>query len=447
MNDGQNLVNHCDHASTSYIGTGDGGLSGSEAQNFTNGTKYCNFYTLGCYAGNYPSTCWGEYLVRDDQGGISYVGNTRYGWYYQGNAKLWSGHYDKLWWKALYKPDYNAYRAGETLALSLNDYFPADDLYKYIWTELNLLGDPALHLWTKDPSNLTVTHAPATGMGQQNFSVNVKDGSTDVEGALVCLMKGAEVYAFGTTDGAGEVSLAIEPVTKGDMTVTVTAQNFRHYEGTVSVQEGSFPPTITSITPRCGMESGGTAVTVTGSQFTTDPATTVKIGGNDLSSLVVVDPGTITGFSPQGTNGWEDVEVSNSIGSDTLTEGFRYFPTGGLPFNGTDIHTESLDAPAVATVIASGLPNHSCTGFFSYGGGATPTPYGTMGLTFPIYYLFSLNHNNDGFTLVPLELSQGFGPLDFYIHILGLDSGSNPIWSYGGNNPNGSGSIWIHVNN
>ena len=44
-------------------------LNTTEAAAFTNGTKYGNMKTLGCYCGNYPSTCWGEAFVRDDQGG------------------------------------------------------------------------------------------------------------------------------------------------------------------------------------------------------------------------------------------------------------------------------------------------------------------------------------------------------------------------------------------
>ena len=85
--------------------------------------------------------------------------------------------------------------------------------------------------------------------------------------------------------------------------------------------------------------------------------------------------------------------------------------------------------------------------FFSYGGGPQTTPYGTMGLDFPFYYLFSSNLNTQGYALIPLTLSAGFGPFDFYIHILGLDSGGNIVWSTGGNNPNGSGSVWFHLNN
>ena len=39
------------------------------------------------------------------------------------------------------------------------------------------------------------------------------------------------------------------------------------------------------------------------------------------------------------------------------------------------------------------------------------------------------------------------GPIDFYIHNVGQDGMNGLAWAFGGNNPNGSGSIRFHVNN
>ena len=49
-----------------------------------------------CHAG--PRTCWGERFVRDDQGGITFMGNSRYGWYSPGNTNLLSFKYDQMIW-------------------------------------------------------------------------------------------------------------------------------------------------------------------------------------------------------------------------------------------------------------------------------------------------------------------------------------------------------------
>jgi hypothetical protein len=84
------------------------------------------------------------------------------------------------------------------------------------------------------------------------------------------------------------------------------------------------PPTITSVSPSSGPETGGTPVTVTGTDFTTAGTTTVTFGGASATSVVVVDALTITCVTPAGTLGQVDVVVTNDFGTDTLVNGFTY---------------------------------------------------------------------------------------------------------------------------
>ena len=46
--------------------------------------------------------------------------------------------------------------------------------------------------------------------------------------------------------------------------------------------------------PKCGYERGGVGVTITGTDFTSDPPMTVKIGGNDCTSIQVVNDTTLS---------------------------------------------------------------------------------------------------------------------------------------------------------
>ena len=60
-------------------------------------------------------------------------------------------------------------------------------------------------------------------------------------------------------------------------------------------------PTITAITPNQGLVGGGTAVTITGTDFV--GGTTVTIGGNELLNLNIVSTTAITGDTPTGIAG------------------------------------------------------------------------------------------------------------------------------------------------
>lgn len=113
--------------------------------------------------------------------------------------------------------------------------------YQYEYEGFNLLGDPELCLWTAVPKPLAVSHPPTVPIYSQNFTVLVYQQGIPLANALVCVMKGTEVYAYGYTDSQGSVTLAINPTSLGTMLVTVTAKNCLPYEGSVQVVSGSGP--------------------------------------------------------------------------------------------------------------------------------------------------------------------------------------------------------------
>jgi len=81
-------------------------------------------------------------------------------------------------------------------------------------------------------------------------------------------------------------------------------------------------PSVNSISPQVGPIAGGTAITITGPDFTDDVE--VSLGGQLLSPVIFVDSTTITAITPAGTSGTVDLKISNSYGEDTLTDAFTY---------------------------------------------------------------------------------------------------------------------------
>jgi hypothetical protein len=121
------------------------------------------------------------------------------------------------------------------LAGKLNLYVTDEDQFDYEgW---NLLGDPAMNLWTGDPFDLDVSYTNTVTIGQSDLSVFVSSGRGPVEGALVACVKGEEVYAWGLTDASGHLALPVQPTSAGTLSVTVTARNGLPHEGSVQVIE------------------------------------------------------------------------------------------------------------------------------------------------------------------------------------------------------------------
>ncbi len=201
------------------------------------------------------------------------------------------------------------------------------------------------------------------------------------------------------------------------------------------------PPEILGITPGYGLFMGGDTVTLTGNYFLPSENTEVFIGGEAASNIQVIDANTITCMTPAyPVPDIVDVELKNSNGMDLLSSGFEFIPESGkAPLNLTDRDTLDLYPGDTVRFAVTGQPGALYMVFLSLGGGPVNSPWGVMGLDFPIYHLWTSGLNAYGYQTIPITLEDlGVGFLNFYLQALVNDS---PIvWAVGGNNPNGSGS-------
>jgi hypothetical protein len=140
----------------------------------------------------------------------------------------------------------NLYHLGAAFSDHKNDgyqEYPGDEYYQYIFTELTLLGDPELPVWTENPSPFVVSHPLTIPLASSSFTVHVQTtGGGNIQNAYVCLWKGDEIYERGSTNSAGDVTFTVLPETGGSMQVTVTKQNYLPSETTATVIEENLPP-------------------------------------------------------------------------------------------------------------------------------------------------------------------------------------------------------------
>ncbi|HEX7486280.1 MAG TPA: IPT/TIG domain-containing protein, partial [Vicinamibacterales bacterium] len=83
--------------------------------------------------------------------------------------------------------------------------------------------------------------------------------------------------------------------------------------------------TVTGVTPGRGPVVGGTAVTITGTNFFTEQ-TAVAAGGAAATSVEVIDATSLTAVTPAHAAGAVDVVVTTPAGTATLPNGFAYVP-------------------------------------------------------------------------------------------------------------------------
>src|ERR1043165_3810344 len=111
------------------------------------------------------------------------------------------------------------------------------------------------------------------------------------------------------------------------------------------------PPTVTAISPTSGSTSGGTSVTITGTNFVS--GATVSLGGSAATGVSVVSSTSITATIPAHAAGAVNVVVTNpDTQSGTLNSGFTYSSGGSGAetvlladdFNDNSLDTSKWDA-------------------------------------------------------------------------------------------------------
>jgi hypothetical protein len=198
------------------------------ANSQTNGSKVNLMNSIACYSGNFEySDCCAEAAHNRNGGGsIAVIFNSRYGWGEppsMGPSEILDIRlYDFFF-------NHDTMPVGITHALSKEVYRNvaiSTPVWRWCYYELNLLGDPLLLMYKDVPGQLAAAFTSPIGTGNQLFTVTVTAASSPVVNALVCLLKGSEVYTRGYTNGSGQATFTINPSTAGYMYVTATRANY-----------------------------------------------------------------------------------------------------------------------------------------------------------------------------------------------------------------------------
>ncbi|MGB2697880.1 MAG: C25 family cysteine peptidase [Candidatus Zixiibacteriota bacterium] len=241
MQEGQNIINHDGHCWINAMCVGEGCLNPGNMDTLSNNPRNSILYSIGCWPAAFDYDCIAEHFMNNSNGGgVAFIGNSRYGWGSPGNPLYgYSNLVDQQFFRALFEDD--IYHLGAASAEAKAFYIPRSrekSVYRIHQYQVNLLGDPEMPVWTDTPKTLVVDHPQTLPLEPSVLTITVTHDSSPVEGALVCVMKGSEVYQRGLTDFTGQISFDILPASEGELDVTVTSHDFLPYEGTALVSSG-----------------------------------------------------------------------------------------------------------------------------------------------------------------------------------------------------------------
>lgn len=204
-------------------------------------------------------------------------------------------------------------------------------------------------------SNIDPDEGPTSGGTEVTITGSGLTGTTSVT------FGGEDATGF-TVDNDGQITATTPPHAPGTVDVVVTNPG-----GSDTLDFTYIPdaPSLSSIDPDEGPETGGTVVTISGQNFvgTTD----VTFGGTPAQSFEVISDTEIEAITPAHAPGTVDVEVTNPGGSDTLD--FTYTPGDGTPPSISGIDPDEGPESGGTTVTITG---QNFTGTTGVRFGATP---------------------------------------------------------------------------
>ena len=205
---------------------------------------------------------------------------------------------------------------------------------------------------TPTVSSVSPNSGPTTGGTPVTITgANFAAGATVMFGATaatnVVVVNSTTITA---TTPAGSIGAVTVTVTVGGLSGSL-ASGFSY----------ALPPTVTNVSPNTGTTSGGTAVTITGTNFAA--GATVTFGAAAATSVVVVNSTTITAKTPAGSAGAVTVTVTVGAQNGSQTSGFTYVviptvtsvsPNSGTTAGGTAVTITGTNFATGATVTFGG---------------------------------------------------------------------------------------------
>ena len=222
INDGTQYVHHDGHANTGYVAGWN--IEDVIDANFygPNGVdhNYTFFHTSGCICGDFTSDCILERMTKIANFAVATFGNSRYGWFNEGQTEGPAIHLHRETEDAYYH-DRIPY-GGLALRESKIETAPwvtapgqwEEGALRWNFYDLNMMGDVAVSPWHDEPFTPNVSYAAEVLLGTASMDVTVTNTNGEGLKNFRCgLFHGEDLIGVGYTDENGNVTIEFaEPI-------------------------------------------------------------------------------------------------------------------------------------------------------------------------------------------------------------------------------------------
>jgi len=236
INSGQQYVHHVGHANWDYVAyftnwdIFDSNFSGANGvdHNFT------IFHSHGCNCGAFDENdCIMEEMLTISNFAVAVVGNSRYGWFNEGTTEGPAVHLHREMMDALYHEKIN--RIGDAFVEMKIQTAPwvtapgqwEEGALRWNFYDINILGDPAMAIWTAEPMNLDADYEEVLLISETMTDVTITWNGTPMSNITCVISVDSVIHGLGVTDSIGQVTIVIdEPFAQtGDALLSVSGNN------------------------------------------------------------------------------------------------------------------------------------------------------------------------------------------------------------------------------
>ncbi len=246
VNQGRTMAVYSGHGS--YYSWQGPSFTQNDVMALENGQMYPLVCSHACNTGDFSKAiCYGETWLRTKDKGAAAFWGSSVSSYWEEDDVLQRLMFDALFDSSI------TWLSGmmDQAKLGLFLYYGGQGLSKSYYEQYNLLGDPSMHLWTRPPKSLRVSHPGELALGALSFTVNVwqpRAAGPDSQDAIksTALIPVSDVMASlsmngelaGTAlsiDGEAVVLLEPPPREEGILEIGLSKPGYRPYLGFAEV--------------------------------------------------------------------------------------------------------------------------------------------------------------------------------------------------------------------
>lgn len=221
INQGKQFVHHVGHASVSTV-----------AHLNTSSITDANFYaangidhnftimqTHGCDCGAFDyNDCILEKMVNIQNFAVAVIGNSRYGWFNEGQTEGPAAHLHREMVDAMFYD--KIAQIGKAFVESKIQTAPwveaagqhEEGALRWNFYDINILGDPAMSVWNDEPIDIDVDYPGEIALGTPSVELTITSDGENMQGFSCVIFKEGELVSNAVTNEDGLAVMTFDPL-------------------------------------------------------------------------------------------------------------------------------------------------------------------------------------------------------------------------------------------